>query len=194
MIRLSVTDLESYRYWKANEDSTLDQLLVRLRHQEPTTPQMAAGHAFAKVFEEAPQSGVLLVEQREGWTFDFTPLDDEMELPPVRELKGEMQLDTPSGLVTVVGKVDSLQGTKVRDQKLTERWEAEKYVDSLQWRTYLAMFQAQSFTYDVFQGRYEGRYITITDYHPMTFYAYPELRADVERAVAELASVVATHL
>jgi hypothetical protein len=193
MIRLSVTDLESYRYWKADEDSTLDQLLVRLRHEEPPTPAMKAGRAFAKLFENI-DDGLLGVADVDGWRFDFTRLEAEIALPPVRELKAEVRFETPSGPVVLVGKTDGLHGTVVHDQKLTEKWDAEKYVDSLQWRAYLAMFSATSFTYDVFIARYQERHVTVTDYHPMTFYAYPGLRQDVERAVAELAAVVREHL
>ena len=192
-IRLSVTDLESYRYWLADEDSTLDDLLVRLRHEEPPTPAMKAGRAFAKLFEGAGEEEIHNREV-DGWHFDFTQIDREIAVPPVRELKGSVTFATPSGPVELTGKVDSLLGTRIHDQKLTERWEAEKYIDSLQWRAYLVMFRADTFTYDVFQGRYEGRCVTITDYHPMTFYTYPGIARDVERAVAELAAIVREHM
>jgi hypothetical protein len=91
--------------------------------------------------------------------------------------------------------VDGLNGTTIHDQKLTERWDAERYLDSLQWRCYLDMFNASTFTYDVFQAKYDRpKWVTVTEYHPMTFYAYPNLKADVQRAVDELAAVVAEHL
>src|SRR6185312_6852390 len=35
--------------------------------------------------------------------------------------------------------------------------------------------------------------VTITEYHPLRFYAYPDMRADVERAVCDLAEVVVTY-
>jgi hypothetical protein len=193
MLRISVTDLESYRYWKADEDSTLADLLVRLRHEEPPTPAMKAGRAFAKLFEETGEGGLGMADV-DGWRFDFTRMEGEIALPSVRELKAEVPFNTPSGPVLLVGKVDGLDGTAVHDQKLTERWDAEKYIDSLQWRAYLVMFAAQSFTYDVFLARYQERHVTVTDYHPMTFYAYPGIREDVQLAVSELAAIVAKHL
>lgn len=193
MIRISVTDLESYRYWKADEDSTLEDLLIRLRHEEPPTPAMRAGRAFARLFEEAGP-GLLSVVDVDGWRFDFSRMEGEIALPAVREIKAEMRVDTPAGQVTLVGQTDGLDGTVVHDQKLTERWDAEKYIDSLQWRAYLVMFGATAFVYDVFQARYQERHVTVLDYHPMTFYAYPTIRVDVERAVSELAGVIAKHL
>jgi hypothetical protein len=215
VIRLSVSDLESFRYWKANEDSTLEELVARLTKKEPPTPQMEAGAALAFLFEGASPMTIDSWSTN-GWTFRFA-LDGERHrfaLPPVRELKAEVIFETPSGPVTLVGKVDGIDGMTVFDQKLTESFDAERYLDSLQWRSYLVMFGAKEFVYDVFVGKYDrdpgrtdedGTYkkgpirlapnglVTITDYHRLPFYAYPEIRADVERAVRELAEVVVTY-
>lgn len=209
MIRLSVTDLESFRYWKADEDASAEALVARLKHAEPPTPQMAAGKAFAKLFENA-KPGELFSAEADGWSFDFSRVDAELPQAAHREVKGELEIATPSGPVVLVGKVDGFDGLTVRDQKLTEKWDAERYTDSLQWRAYLLMFGARAFTYDVFLAKYDlddGRrgsrgfdneegpppanWVEIREYHPVTFYAYPGLREDVERAVAELAAVVA---
>jgi hypothetical protein len=196
LIRLSVSDLESWRYWKDSDDSTMDDLLRRLRHEEPSTPAMEAGHAFAKLLENA-KPGDMDVVTSEGWTFDFTHMEGPpFALPRIREIKAEVLFQTSSGPVTLVGMVDQLEGRTVHDEKLTERWDAERYLDSLQWKSYLAMFDAKKFVYDVFLCRRDedDRYVTVTEYHPMPFYSYPELRDDVQRAVNELASVVATYL
>lgn len=207
MIRLSVSDLETYRYWKADEDATLDDLVARLTRREPPTPQMEAGAAFAKLMEHA-REGELIDAEVDGWHFSFA-LDDSIALPPVRELKAEVAIQTPHGPVTLVGKTDGIDG-EVHDQKLTEHFDAERYTDSLQWRCYLAMFGARSFVYDVFLAKYErgrghtdgeGTYhkgeptgrIAVLEYHPIRFYAYPEMRADVEAAVRDLAEVVVTY-
>jgi len=192
VIRLSVSDLESLRYWRANEDADLASLIQRLMHLEPPTPVMKAGRAFAKLMENAPQ-GELTEMPIDGWVFRFE-LDAELSLPAVRELKAEVLFETPSGPVTLVGKVDGLHGISVHDQKLTERFDAERYLDSLQWRAYLSMFGAREFVYDVFVGRYDGRVVTINDYHRLPFYAYPEMRADVQKAVDDLAAVYMEHV
>lgn len=192
MIRISVTDLESYRYWRSSEDSTLEDLIARLMKRDPPTPQMEAGRAFARLFEQA-EDGAYDAADMDGWRFRFD-LDAHIELPPVRELKAESLFNTPSGPVTLVGKVDSLDGLTVHDQKLSERFEAERYVDSLQWRSYLVMFGAREFVYDVFLGRYDGMHVTVYDYHALHFHAYPNMKRDVERAVNELAEVIAKYL
>lgn len=188
MIRLSVSDLESYRYWKDSDDSDFAALVAKLRHLEPPTKAMEAGRAFAEFFEHV-QAGEVEQASIDGWTFGFE-LEEEITVPEVRELKAEMHFDTPSGPVTLVGKVDSLDGLTIHDQKLTERFDAERYLDSLQWRAYLLMFGAETFVYDIFLGQYTGRFVRVHEYHRVPFYVYPNLRDDVQRAVEELAEVV----
>jgi hypothetical protein len=193
-MRLSVGDLENLRRWKEREDQDLPALLAQLRRQGPVTRNMEAGKAFAKFFEHATEGerGGDIVD---GWTFEFK-VDAEFALPTVRELKMEETFTTPYGPVTLVGVVDGLDGMTVHDQKLTAYFDAQKYTDSLQWRAYLAMTGAQRFVYDIFVGKYEDRsnYVTVYEYHQVPFYTYPSIRADVERAVTELAEIVATHM
>lgn len=192
-MRLSVTDLDSYLYWKASEDMTLDQFVNRLRGLEAPGPNMLAGRAFHSLLETAG-IGTMDTVERDGWTFKFE-LDAELPVPVVRELKGERVLNIDGRRVTLVGKVDALDGTVVRDYKLTERFDAERYADSYQWRAYLSMFHAKTFIYDVFQCVYDDdQVVRITGYHKIRFNAYPDMLADVSRAIAGLADVVAKYV
>jgi hypothetical protein len=192
MLRISVSDLESLRYWKNDEESTMEELLRRLRHEDPPTEQMEAGRAFAKFMENARAAEVQGAEV-DGWEFCFD-LEAEMPISPVRELKAEVIYQTPHGPVTLVGMVDGIDGLVIHDQKLTGRWDPEKYMDSLQWRAYLVMFGAKKFRYDIFVGRYAGKRVTISEYHPVDFWAYPGMDADVQAAVDELAGIISEHM
>jgi hypothetical protein len=188
---LHVSDLETYRYWQDDEGATLEDLLRRLRHEEPPSDRMLAGAALAKLMERGgPYADV---EEQDGWRFVFA-LDAEMEQPDGNEVQGELVIETPNGPVTLVGHADMVTAPAVRDQKLTERFDAERYVDSLQWRAYLLMFQRRRFVYDVFECSYRDRTVTLRELHRLAFYAYPNMRQDVERAVWELAAFVARHL
>jgi hypothetical protein len=191
MIRLAVTDLESWRYWRMNEDAPLEDLIARLSHISPPTPEMQAGGAFAKLLEHAA-AGEMDGGFVDGWRFVFA-LEEEFALPVAREVKAEEVFQTPSGPVTLVGQADGFSGMVVRDQKLTERFDAERYLDSLQWRAYLTMFGAQKFVYDIFQARYNENVVTVYGYEQLPFYAYPGMRADVQRAVEEVAEIVARY-
>lgn len=194
MIRLSVTALESYAYWKDREDATLDDLLEELAHVAPPTRQMMAGRAWARMWERS-KPGELDAAVSEGWRFVFD-LDAAIYVPPIREFKVEEVIQTPSGPVTLVAKVDSFEGLTVRDQKLTERFEIEeRYTDSIQWRCYLKMLKARRFVYDVFVGKYDDveDEVRIVEYHQVPFYSYPGIDADVESAVCELAEIVSRY-
>lgn len=192
MIRLSVTDLDSYLYWRGSEEMDFDTLLMRLRGQEPPGPNMLAGRAFHKLLENADECE-LFASTVDGIRFDFA-IEQEIALPQIRELKAEKLFHTPSGPVTLVGKVDGLHGTTVTDYKLTERFEAERYADSYQWRSYLTMFGATRFLYDVFVCKYDADRVYVYDYHRFPVYAYPGMAEDVQREVCGLAEIVLKHV
>lgn len=197
MREMRTTMLEAIRYWKADEDAKLDDLLLRLADCSPQNRKMKAGHALAKFFERAdsiddPQStGEIDSVQSEGWTFNFDA-HMKLNLAPVREMAFFDVFQTPYGPVKLTGHCDQLDGITVCDQKLVESFEVEgKYTASLQWRAYLAMLGAKRFRYDVFVGRIADNedVVTITGYHAVHFYTYPGIRDDVHRAVVEAAEV-----
>jgi hypothetical protein len=137
-MRISVTELDAYRRYRDQEDVELEQLLLQLRKLEPPSQAMLAGKAFHYVLEHAKPGEELTTAKVDDFTFRFQ-LDCALELPRVRELKGEIVVMTSVGPVTLVGVVDGLDGPVI-DYKLTSRFEAERYADSYQWRCYLLMF------------------------------------------------------
>lgn len=192
-MRISVTDLDSWRYYKQDEDMDVGQLLARLRKQELPSQAMLAGRALHSVLETAKE-GELEVAEADGFKFRFRE-NFTVPLLTVRELKGEMVIATPSGPVTLVGVIDGHNGA-VWDWKLTSRFDAERYADSYQWRSYLTMFNARKFVYGVFEGK-EGDEINewiVWGYQEFPLYAYDGMRADVEREVAELAAFIVQHV
>lgn len=191
-MRLSVSDLDAYLYWRGSEDADLGQLLRRLRREEPPTMDMLAGRAFHKVLENGLPGEVTTVDQ-DGFRFIFT-VDASVPMPVVAELKGEKVYQTPVGSVTLVGVVDGLDGLTIRDYKLSAKFDAERYAESYQWRCYLSMFRARVFDYMVFVGYCELGDYMVEDYHPLTLYAYEGMDADVARAVSDFAVFVAHHL
>ena len=186
MIRLSVTDLDQYAYWMSMDDVGPEWLIDRLTKFEPS-PQMAAGSAFHGALESLTNSVSLIV--RGGFAFDIR-CDAAISAPSVRELKIEREVIRG---VVLVGKVDAIDGGTIIDYKLTERLDAERYVDSLQWRAYLMLFQAHRFEYSVFEGtpdRSNPQSYTIHAHHILRFYSYGEMQRDVLLAVRRLADFV----
>lgn len=192
-MRVSVTDLDSWRFYKASDDMDVEALLRRLRREEPPTQAMLAGRALHSALEHSRECAVESLES-EGFTFRFIG-DFDIPLLAVRELKGDVMIDTPCGPVTLVGVIDGHDGA-IHDWKLTERFDAERYADSYQWRCYLTMFNAHKFVYGVFEGK-EGDHPnewTIWGYQSFPLYAYDGMRDDVVREVSELAEFIARHV
>ena len=189
MIRLSVTDLDQYLYWLELDDAGPEWLIDRLTKFEPS-PAMQAGSAFHGALELLTNSVSLLVH--DGYTFNIQ-CDAEISLPAQRELKIERGI-LPG--IVLVGKIDALDGNRIVDYKLTERLDAERYMDSMQWRAYLMLFETNEFEYSIFEGspdRGSTTCYTISDWHSLRFYSYPEMCADVKKCAGELAAFVQQH-
>lgn len=190
--RISVTDLDSFLYWRNEEEATLEDLLQRLRHEDAPSSAMLAGralHSFLELARADPAPRSIDVIETKEHRF-LINCDIDLALPEVRELKGEMHI----GPVTLVGVIDGLEGLSARDYKLTSStFDATRYIDSYQWRCYLAMFGLSQFDYEVFVGKETGQSIgpprrsiwTITEHHHLRVHAYPALMDDVVRLVNE---------
>lgn len=186
MIRLSVTDLDQYLYWLELEDAGPEWLIDRLTKFEPS-PAMQAGSAFHGALELLTNSANLLVH--DGYTFNIQ-CDAEISLPAQRELKIEREI-LPG--IVLVGKIDALDGNRIVDYKLTERLDAERYMDSMQWRAYLMLFETNEFEYSIFEGspdRGSTTCYTIRDWHSLRFYSYPGMESNVKEVANELAKFV----
>lgn len=188
-MRLSVSDIDSLRYYQANETMPIEELLKRLRREQGPTEAMAAGTALHSILEDADECELTMIE-RDGFTFSFN-IDDEVELPDIRELKAEAKL----GDVTLVGKVDAIEGLTVYDHKLTDRYDPERFMDAMQWRCYLSIFGCDKFVYNVFEGRQDRNGIyQINSFHKLPLYRYPSMEDDVRKAVADFRSFAAEHM
>jgi hypothetical protein len=194
VIRISVSDLDSFLYWRESEDGDLGELTTRLAGYQAETDNMRAGKALKTFFSRA-QEGEVLNATVDGIQFVFA-IDEEIALPAMLEHRGERVFPTRSGPAKLVGKVDSMEGTTITQFKLTETFDAERLIDSIQWRAYLSILNAERFDYQVFVGKYDTNRdgslrITIRDYHRFPLYAYPGMVNDVHEAVGGLAEIIA---
>lgn len=144
MPRVSVSNLDLYRMWRSSADLGLEWLLRRLRGEEPQTMAQAAGEALHRALEECDlgETGVL---QSGAYRFYFR-CDCEVELPQARELWIEKQY----GELLVRGRVDGLIGREVIDYKTTASFDADRLMESFQFRFYLDMLEADTFLWKVF--------------------------------------------
>ena len=192
-LRVSATDIDALRYYREREDGDLVGLLAQLRREaQPTTP-MLAGSAFHKALEHASDGDHAALEA-DGYTFDIEA-EGEIALPSIREMKATREYLIDGCTVTLVGKVDAIQGRTVIDHKMTGRFDPERFLNSMQWRVYLDVFDADEFRWNVFEAREAepGRY-RITAIHPLTMHRYPGMGEDIERELHAFVAFIHDHL
>lgn len=186
-LRVSATDIDAYRRFLSPPEGMeieLDELLRQLRRQEPPSEAMMAGSAFHKLLENAaPVVGELSEAEVDGFRF-FFDFDGALDLPKIREMKATRDYDIDGCTITVVGKVDGVHGHRIEDHKLTSRYDAERFLNSYQWRIYLDIFEANEFRWNIFEGReaQSKRYV-ISHFHQLRTYIYPEMHADVQKVL-----------
>jgi hypothetical protein len=135
-------------------------------------------------------------EPNGGQPYLFTfKIDQEIVLPPLREVKTERKYRVDGLDVRVVAMADCLTGPLVFDHKLTDKFDAERYTSSLQWRTYLALFGADTFLYNLFVAREKKpQQWEIKELHQLKFFRYPSVERDVQDAVEDYARFLARFL
>lgn len=196
MIRISATQLESYRRWLLNDESTITDMVDYLLRRTPPTEAMLAGSAFHKVLENAKYNDELILVEQDGFKFDLSALDCEISLPEAKEFKLEKQAIINGEQVTFVGVVDAIQVNEIFDHKLTSRADAENYIDSMQWRCYLDWFDCDKFTYNLFQSYKPANQdlYQIKSFLPISFYRYDSMRQDIHDIALSFIEFVKIHV
>lgn len=184
-LRVSVSSLDLFcSYRDDSEDRwTLESFMAQLRGQTARTAGMERGSAFAKAMEHA-KLGECSTISAEGHTFAFT-CDAEIEAWPRREEKREKDY----GGVIVSARCDRIMGRVIADDKTTERYDVEKYLDKYQFRYYLDMYDADVFRWHIWEcrGLKDPREWEVHDHHLLTQYRYPGMADDCRELALEFA-------
>jgi PD-(D/E)XK nuclease superfamily len=176
---VSVSNLELFRMWRADEDLDLNWLLRRLRGEEPQTEAMLAGIALHKALEKTEGESMIL--EADGYKF-HARIDLDIEVSPFKELRIEKQY----GDLTVRGRVDDLNGLTVTDYKSTGNFDADRMLEGFQWRLYLDMTECDTFVWkvfvmkDIFFHEYD-----IYQYHELKQKRYPALGQECARLASD---------
>lgn len=192
-LRTSATDIDAFRRFREREDGDLEELLAQLRRELPPTPAMETGTALHTALENVTPGEFEALEAN-GYRFLIAP-DVELALPDIREMKAEREYLIDGVEVTLVGKVDGVQGRAVTDHKFTSRFDPERFLGSFQWRIYLDVFDADEFLWNVFEGKEKnpGEYL-ITAVHPLRMHRYPGMGDDIERELRAFVDMARIHL
>lgn len=191
-MRVSVTSLDQLLWWHRIEDMTTEELVRRLRKEEPPNRAMQLGTAFHSILEHPPSDSLDMVEQ-DGFIFSFE-VDAEIELPPMSELLAEATYDVDGIPVTLRGKCDGLHGNVVTDHKLTAKPDPATYFSSYQWRAYLDIFEADTFEYVLYHAKDEGDTVRILNVETFRLYRYPGMRGDLLLGIREYVDFVREHM
>ena len=200
MIRLRASNLDAWVRFIEPErpefEVSAEDFIAQLRGEMEPNDAMLSGTAFHSLLERLRVGAVVANDGLEvdGFRF-FFDADYDLAIPAVREVQAPERLFlTPSGPVVLTGRPDARDGFTVTDYKLTGRFDAERYGDSLQWRTYLLLAGCRRFRYVAFECKRKERDVFIHSVHELDFWRYEGMEADVERRVAELAEFVAAHV
>lgn len=192
-LRVSASDLDAFRRFKASEDIPLADFLAQLRRELPATPAMLAGTALHKALEMS-EPGEFEAMKANGHRFVFAD-DVEISLPEIREMKVTAERWIGDVLVTLVGMVDAVHGRSVTDHKFTQRFDPERFLNSYQWRVYLDLFDADRFDWIVYEAKEIGPCeFMVTDVHRLTAHRYPGMSEDLNRELAAYVDFAKVHL
>ncbi|MFH1641457.1 MAG: hypothetical protein ABIC04_01000 [Nanoarchaeota archaeon] len=186
-VTLHVTDLDSYAWYLKLQSISDMEMKGRLLRTEPSNEKMRIGTAWHSVMEDATSGQINKVEKN-GYAFSVD-CDCKIILPQICEVRAKKDylIDGIGGInVTLSGKTDGISGNKITDHKLTFNPHPENYFEAYQWRTYLDIFNADSFEYIIYTAKQKDAEITIKEVSMMTFYRYPGMEKDIERGIRDL--------
>jgi hypothetical protein len=111
----------------------------------------------------------------------------------------EIELTKLYGDMTVTGHADgiSLDPDFVTDYKTTSRFDADRYMESFQWKFYLDMSGMKEMLYQVFVMKpfaREEHHYSVKEFHTMRQYAYPDMHDDCEKLVRDYRETVMRFL
>ena len=186
-IEARVSNLESFRRWREDEEQSVDDLIWWITASVPSEP-MLAGTAFHKALELA-KPGDYDTLYANGYTFHLP--EGTLALPEIRELRASALY----GALRVSGQVDGLWGKRVEDHKTTSRFDPERYLAGYQWRYYLDIFGADVFRWNVFEiHEVKPLVYQVADVQTLEAYRYPGMHEDCARLAADFYEFARVHL
>lgn len=177
MLSASVSNIELFRVWEQDEELDLGWLLTRILGKEPPSDSMKAGTAFHSALEQS-REGEMGALAFGDYRFDFN-CDCAIYLPPIKELP----ISGIYGDLEVRGRVDGVNGKEVIDYKTTEQFDADRFMESYQWRFYLDMLDCDRFRWEVFViSEFGPQYCySVRQVHSLVQKRYPKLHEDCEK-------------
>lgn len=184
-----VSQVDVFRSWEDDPEAGTEWLIKALSSDKPTE-DMERGTAFHTAMETLGECELDRIES-EGYTFLF---DGDFEIPrfPVREIRRNKDY----GGIVISGKVDAINGHHILDHKASTYFDAERYFTKYQWRYYLDIFNADKFTWyvwEMLEADEPGLWV-VRDLHVLEQYRYPNLDNDCRDLALRLKAFAEQHL
>lgn len=189
-MRISATQLESFRLFRQPDQEWMPEsdLIATIRGQVTPNPAMELGSAFGLILESPDTYRIAGGYACKGYLFDHRTMVEPLALVDRRgvfEAKAVKQY----GRHEVSSKADHLLGADLGEFKTTtSSFNADKYLDSCQWRFMVDAFEPRRVTYHVFLLNDHGNgVVEVRGIETLRVYPYPQCHADCADLVREFA-------
>lgn len=175
---VSVTTIEAYRLMTAeviSEESLVDQI-----NRAPPSPEAMERIRVGKEVADLLELGLThFIAANPNPAID--PVEFERMFEP-EDRQGLPEFWVGGELLGrwVAAKVDLILGKEIREFKTTGQFDADKYIDSVQWRFYLLLGNLDRCTFRVFEraNDRESARVKPKSSHTLTMTRYPGMHGD----------------
>ena len=197
---MSVSDVDSFHYWKRNDWMSEAELSSRLHRTGQPPNAVLIGRALHEAIEDADGNDLsgAVVQTSNGYTFDFSDVDFVIPEGP-REVSATKIYRFGDCDVELSGRVDAINYDRVIDYKTTSKAldiEKSGYYTSFQWRAYLDMLSMHRFDYVVLEidkRKSKGNVYKFRTVHDdVDFYSYRRMGDDVRNRISEFIAYART--
>ncbi|HKA75325.1 MAG TPA: hypothetical protein VKE26_26215 [Xanthobacteraceae bacterium] len=190
-LRISATTLEAYRLYVEQDWMEEAALIQTIKREVVPTEAMRLGTAFHSVLEAPEQFRVPFGYLCDGLHFPDATMREPLSLIDPRgtfEVKSMTLIDGH----TIVARADQIVGSHIYEHKTTTgSYDADKYLDSCQWRVEAALFQPGAITYRTFLlEEPKDQIVGLRGIEQLTVYPYPALLSDVRDLVRRFVAYV----
>lgn len=188
MLKLSATQLETYRRYLSDKVSLRQLIEWWTTKQEPSLKMVSGSifHAKLQGMQHAEDSRINFDEN------DIIEARQKLDLSSeIFEYKLRVPIQTKHGKIMFTGVADQIVGNIVHEYKTTySSFNYDQYAESMQWRAYCHIFGVEKIKYHVWtlsEPKGDGEIIKVKDYNSMTMYSNSstqfEFLSMVEKAV-----------
>jgi len=195
-LRINATLLESFRLYRQTEWFDESELIASIKGEFLPTPAIRLGRAYHSCVEQ-PQLSLAGFYERDGFRFEPKAIDEMRTriLPGgLFEVKTTKTLSIEADDVTLVCKCDHIVGSHIDEFKTSDRFDADRYLASVQWRVMAWLFEASSVGYHVatLAEDDEDDMVRLKGIESMNVFPYAGLEGDCRELVHEFCQYLHT--